>query len=109
MIRHAHQQASARRPLNIEIGHGGFELDANALAERFGLSAEAMRSLMSRNLMRGMVEKGEGADAGTWRLSMRYGNRMWRAVLTETGDLREETVGVASVMQAAKGTDNGER
>ena len=102
MIRHAHQEGRTRQSLSIEIGHDGFVLDASALADRFGLSAETMRSLMNRQLMRGMVEKGEGADAGTWRLSMRYGNRLWRAVLTENGELREETVGVASVMQGAK-------
>ncbi|WP_208112087.1 DUF6522 family protein [Zavarzinia compransoris] len=102
MIRHAHQQASARRSLDIEIGQDGFVLDASALAERFGLSAETMRSLMGRQLMRGMVEKGEGVDGGTWRLSLRYGNRMWRAVLLESGELRDETFGVASTRQHAK-------
>lgn len=109
MIRHARQQASARRSLDIEIGQSGVVLDASALAERFGLSTETLRSLMNRQLMRGMVEKGEGVDAGTWRLSMRYGNRMWRAVLMENGELREETVGVASAMQSAKGRTDGER
>jgi len=108
MIRNAHQ-TRPQRPLNIQLGQGGFQLDASALAERFGLSAEAMRLLMNKQLMRGMVEKGEGVDAGTWRLSMRYGNRMWRAVLMKNGELREETVGVASVMQAAKSKTDGER
>lgn len=109
MIGHVHHKARPRQSLNIEFGPGGFMLDAAALAERFGLSAETMRSLMDRQLMRGMVEKGEGADAGTWRLSMRYGNRMWRAVLMENGELREETVGVASMMQGARSGTDGER
>lgn len=102
MMGHVHHKVRPRQSLNIEFGPGGVTLDAAALADRFGMSAEAMRSLMDQHLMRGMVEKGEGVDAGTWRLSMRYGNRMWRAVLMEDGELREE-VGVASVMQAAKG------
>lgn len=102
MMEHVHHKARSRQSLHIEFGPDGFTLDAAALAERFGMSVQAMRSLMDRQLMRGMVEKGEGADAGTWRLSMRYGNRMWRGVFMENGELREE-VGVASVMQATKG------
>lgn len=96
MIGHIRPGARAAQSLKIEIGHGGFVLDASAIAERFGLTEEAMRSLMSRRLMRGVVEKGEGADAGTWRLTMRYGNRMWRAILMANGELSEESAGFAS-------------
>lgn len=37
-----------------------------------------------------MVERGEAEDAGTCRLSVRLGNRMWRAILDDQGRVASE-------------------
>ena len=33
---------------------------------------------------------GEGEDKGTWRLSIRCGNRIWSAIILKDGEIGEE-------------------
>lgn len=69
---------------------GSFTLDAARLASRFGWSEAELRNLMRRGLVTSRVERGEGEDAGRWRLSVRCGNRSWRAVVLADGAMAEE-------------------
>jgi hypothetical protein len=69
---------------------GDFTLHAEILAQRFGLQTSELRSLMARGLVRSSVEVGEGEDKGTWRLSIRCGNRIWSAIILKHGDIGEE-------------------
>lgn len=77
------------RNLSIDAQHDGdaFTLDAALLATSFGWSVEEFRAMMDRGLVTSMVERGEGDDAGTWRLSVRCGNRRWRAIMGPDGVL----------------------
>ncbi|WP_180898150.1 DUF6522 family protein [Martelella soudanensis] len=63
---------------------GEFEIGAERLARRFGLSVDALHAMTARGQVRSSVEKGDGDDEGRWRLSFRIGNRRWR--LTVRGD-----------------------
>ncbi|AAK65308.2 hypothetical protein CN151_25155 [Sinorhizobium meliloti] len=61
--------------------NGDFTFDSVALADRFQLSSEDLRRNIRRGLVTSMVERGEGEDAGTCRLRVKIGNRVWTAIL----------------------------
>ncbi|MDB5595377.1 MAG: hypothetical protein JWM36_2338 [Hyphomicrobiales bacterium] len=68
--------------MDIEREAGGDYLIASAeVAARFRISIAELRRLTTLGLMSSSVETGEGEDAGTSRLTLRCGNRVWRAVL----------------------------
>ncbi|MBB4188604.1 DUF6522 family protein [Sinorhizobium terangae] len=69
---------------------GDFILESSELAERFGLSSDEFRQHLRRGSVMSMVERGEAEDAGTCRLSVRLGNRMWRAILDDQGRVASE-------------------
>ncbi|MEY9163556.1 hypothetical protein ABIE78_001675 [Sinorhizobium fredii] len=60
---------------------GDLILDPAELANRFGVSADDLRQYQRKGLVTCMVERGEGEDAGTCRLSVKFGNRIWRVIL----------------------------
>ena len=74
----------------IRDADGSFTLDAARLASRFGWSEPELRNLMRRGLVTSRVERGEGEDAGRWRLSVRCGNRCWRAIILADGTMVDE-------------------
>lgn len=74
----------------VRDADGSFVLDAARLAKRFGWSAEELRDLMRRRLVTSRVERGEGEDAGRWRLSVRCGNRCWQAIVLPDGTVADE-------------------
>lgn len=61
--------------------NGDFTFDSVALADRLQLSSEDLRRNIRRGLVTSMVERGEGEDAGTCRLRVKIGNRVWTAIL----------------------------
>lgn len=76
---------------NIVIDEmGAVTLSADMLAQRFGWSTATLRTMMQRGLVTSQVERGEGEDQGSWRLSVRCGNRRWRAVIGPDGSIADE-------------------
>jgi len=75
---------------------GQFLLSADMLAERFGWSTQTFRDYMRRGLVVSRVERGEGEDAGRWRLSVRCGNRRWQAVVEADGTIGTQHLDVLS-------------
>jgi len=75
---------------------GEFVLPADLLAERFGWPTQTLRDYMRRGLVASRVERGEGEDEGRWRLSVRCGNRRWRAVVEADGTVGAQQVDVLS-------------
>lgn len=63
--------------------HGDFIIDASLVAEKFQIGQEQFRRHMMIGLVTSVVEKGVGSDLGRQRLSVRYGNRVWRAILDD--------------------------
>jgi hypothetical protein len=66
---------------------GEFLLPAEMLAARFGWSVQVFRDYMRKGLVSSKVEQGVDEDAGRWRLSVRCGNRRWRAVVEADGTI----------------------
>ncbi|GAA3101740.1 hypothetical protein GCM10010520_53620 [Rhizobium viscosum] len=65
-------------------------VDAIVLAERFGLTPDLLMDHLRRGFVRSRVEIGAGDDVGTRRLSVRIGNRVWIAVVSEDGCVLSE-------------------
>ncbi|WP_029620834.1 DUF6522 family protein [Pseudorhizobium marinum] len=79
--------------MNIERDQNGdFFLESTEIAEKFNLSLESLRDFQQRKLVASTIERGEGEDAGSFRISLRIGNRLWRAVVDAEDVVRRETV-----------------
>jgi hypothetical protein len=65
-------------------------VDAAVLADRFNLAPDLFMDHLRRGLVRSRVEVGTGADAGKRRLSVRIGNRIWVAIVSEDGCVLSE-------------------
>lgn len=74
--------------------NGEFLLPADMLAARFGWPIETFRDMMRRGHVSSRVERGEGEDAGRWRLSVRCGNRRWQAIVEADGSLSDQRLDV---------------
>lgn len=72
--------------------NGDFILESGEIAARFGLSRDDFRLRIRQGLVTSTVERGEAEDIGTSRLSVRLGNRLWRAVLNGEGEVQNEAV-----------------
>lgn len=70
--------------------NGDFVVDSVEIAERFGLSLSEFRRYMQRGAITSCVEMGTADHQGTRRLSLRLGNRIWRAVLDDENRVRHE-------------------
>lgn len=75
---------------------GQFEVDAERLARRFGLSVEELQQMTAKGLVFSSVERGDGNDAGYWRLSFRIGNRRWRLTVRQDGRVEDDEFRVVS-------------
>lgn len=79
--------------LVITEADGDFTLDADLVAKGFGWSSPELRDHMRRGLVTSRVERGEGEDAGTWRLTVQCGNRQWQAIIGRDGSIVGQHVG----------------
>lgn len=87
----------------IERDAGGdFVLDPAVLAARFRLSVADFRRNMALGHITSMVEAGQGEDAGRFRLTLRFGNRVWRAVVDASGRVADETLGFTSPVRGIR-------
>jgi Family of unknown function (DUF6522) len=67
----------------ITYSETGFTVDAELVAGKLGLSPEAFWREMRRGIVYGVVERGEGDDAGHTRLTFRYRARSWSVTLED--------------------------
>ncbi|NKN00627.1 MULTISPECIES: DUF6522 family protein [Rhizobium] len=84
-----------------QIDIGELTIDAAFLARRFAISPDALRRHMKLGLVRSLVERGEGEDAGRTRLTVRIGNRTWIAVIASDGAVVSERMAHAPAHLAA--------
>ena len=73
-------------------GEGDFVVDPAQLAGRFALSAERFRRLVRAGQVKSSVEQGVGEDEGRLCLTLRCGNRAWKAVVDAGGNVVSETL-----------------
>jgi hypothetical protein len=62
----------------------GFTVDAKFVAGKLGLSPEIFWWEVKRGIVYGVVERGEGKDAGCVRLTFRYRAKSWSITLEDT-------------------------
>jgi hypothetical protein len=72
---------------SAEVSHSedSFTVDARIVAGKLGLSPEVFWREVKRGIVYGVVERGEGEDAGRLRLTLRYRARSWSTTLEDTG------------------------
>jgi hypothetical protein len=68
----------------IEHFEDGFVVDAKLVADKLGLLPDAFWREIKRGIVYGVVERGEGDDAGRMRLTFRYRARSWSMTLEDT-------------------------
>ena len=73
----------------IALEDGGATIEASYLAAGLGLTVEQLRAEMRRGIVYGVTERGEGADAGRKRLTVRYRDRVWSVIAAPDGSLRK--------------------
>jgi hypothetical protein len=73
--------------------NGDYVLDPDELAPKLSLSAEELRHRLKSGLVTSLVEAGEGEDAGSWRLTLRCGRAVWRAIVGTDGSVVREELG----------------
>lgn len=61
-------------------GEGDVLVDAEAAADGLGLPVDVFWKEVKRGLVYSVVERGEGADAGCMRLTLRYRSKSWSVI-----------------------------
>ncbi len=84
--------ALAPPPGALAVDDGGWTIDAGHLATRFSVPPEDLRSAMRAGRVASIHEIGEGDDRGFTRLIVRWGRRVWRAIVGADG-VTQEAVG----------------
>ena len=73
----------------ITIADGEITVDAELLAPKLGLSAEALKAEMRKGIVSSVAETGIDEDAGRTRVTFRYRTRAWTVVVEPDGTLRD--------------------
>ncbi len=68
---------------SIEIGDDGFVVDAQIIADAFGLTTSEVQSLMQSGAITSRCEKGVDEDEGRWRLTFFHNSRAFRLTVDE--------------------------
>lgn len=69
----------------IDIGDGSFDVDAATIADGFGLDPSTIPALMKAGEIRSVCERGQGADAGRYRLTFLHGDQRLRVTIDQAG------------------------
>ena len=76
-------------PSAITIADGEITIDAELLAPKLGLSAEALKAEMRKGNVSSVAETGINEDAARTRVTFRYRTRAWTVVVDPDGTLRD--------------------
>ncbi len=69
----------------ITIVNGEITVDAELLAPKLGLSAEALKAEMRKGSIESVAETGLDEDAGRTRVTFKYHTRTWTVVVDPDG------------------------
>ncbi|MCB2092908.1 MAG: hypothetical protein H6901_03470 [Rhodobacteraceae bacterium] len=90
--------------MRLQPTENGFLIEANDLAPLLGVEPAEVARLMREGLITSLSETGQGADAGRFRVSFRYGTTRIRFTTDANGDvLRRSRTTVAPQLGAAPG------
>jgi hypothetical protein len=87
----ADSDLTSRHHREITCSEDGFVVDAELVARKFGLSPDKFWQEVRRGIVYGVVERGEGEDAGRVRLTLRYRDRAWSTTLEENGSMTKRS------------------
>lgn len=73
--------------MKLEPTGEGFTIEAHDLAPLLDLSPEKTRELMRAGRITSLVERGEGADAGRYRVTFRCGTLRLRLIVDAQGEV----------------------
>jgi len=80
----------------ISIADGEITIDAELLAPRLGLSAEALKTGMREGTVSSVAETGIDEDVGRTRLTFRHRRRVWIVVVESDGTVVENPTAVVA-------------
>ncbi|OCP25160.1 MULTISPECIES: DUF6522 family protein [unclassified Ensifer] len=80
-----------RRVLRVERDAGGdFSVPAATMSSALRLPPAELKNRLSRGEVKSQVEIGQGEHAGTFRLTLRCGGRLWTATVSADGTVMDE-------------------
>ena len=71
----------------IETGENGFVVDAEVLADAFGIEAPQVQPRMQSGAITSRCEKGVDKDEGRWRLTFYHAGRALRLTVDQGGQV----------------------
>lgn len=71
----------------IEVGENGFIVDADTLAEAFGIAAAEVQPHMQSGTITSLCEQGIDEDEGRWRLTFYHAGRALRLTVDAAGQI----------------------
>ena len=74
----------------IRCTEGAVEVDATLVARGLNLPVEQFMAEMRRGIVYNTSERGIGEDEGRFRLTFRYRDRVFRLIVTTTGEIVSE-------------------
>ena len=77
--------------MRLEKTDAGFTIDAGELGALLGLAAEDVRRMMREGGITTRTERGEGADAGRYRLSFLSPDRRLQLIVDEAGEVLQRS------------------
>ena len=69
----------------IDISDGSFDVDAATIGNGLNLDAGVIPALMKAGEITSACERGEGADAGRYRLTFLHGDKRFRITVDTAG------------------------
>ncbi|QDM15818.1 hypothetical protein FNL55_07475 [Tardiphaga sp. vice352] len=75
---------------SIRVPEGAVEVDATPVARGLKLPVEQLMVEMRRGIVYSTSERGIGEDEGRFRLTFRYRDRVFRLIVTTTGEVVSE-------------------
>lgn len=76
---------------SVRMDQGGFEIEAADLARHFRIDPADVPDLLRNQRIKAICERGEGEDAGRYRLSFRFGASRLSLVIDDTGKILRRT------------------
>lgn len=73
----------------VQFENGTFDVDAEVIARGLGLESERIPAMMRNGEISSRSERGEGKDAGRYRLTFFHGNNRFYLIIDETGRILE--------------------
>lgn len=93
----------------VKFEDGAFSVDAALIADGLGLEPALVQARMREGKITSLCERGNGEDAGRFRLTFFHARRRLRLVIDEAGNVIERSVDDAANHGALRRAGTGRR